>query len=773
MTENNKINTNFTEEGFQERVVQGSELRVTNVTNVTNVTLENEENNSKVTKVTRNQTIQQGLLGFSIIDKLMRTLYYNPGKSYKELAEILNEPESNVKATMNKDKDFFAEINKDGKTKYWDLSDLGVMYLHDLAKKKKEIDKQITYKLEKDKAEEEKIFNLKEEGRVVLDQVKKERIGNSVYIDFYDIAALSHSFADMLLDNPEDTFAIMNTYFEYEEVEFRIKNIPSTSTVSIENLRDKHINKLICIEGRSVSMSSVMPQVVNAKFECPNCGSVISVLQPDINFREPKRCSCGRKGGFKLLSEMLNNISRIVLEDLQEKTDNPHTQRLTCLVKNELTNSENIKIFSPGNEIKMIGILKKVPITKNGTKLTIYSYQFDVVYAELSEKDIDIENFSQEDKIAIKELSDKIDKHGLLEIIESFAPEVHGYEHIKEALALQICNRRNRDNGEGIRNKSNILLIGDPGVSKSVLGNFVHKIIPGSRKAVGGGSSAVGITASVIKEDESIGGFRVEPGALVLAKDILFLDELNNLSDEDKPKLQEGMSESSVTVNKASLHVRLKVTAGILATANPKNGIFNREANYSEQFNIPTPIINRFDLIFIISDETNEKKDMCIAEKMIQRERKFIKPKYSIDFLKKFFVYIKNLPEPEIDDKATDLIKEVYKNARKYKTQHLLINPRFIEALIRLVKASAKIRQSSRVERKDISRAINILKKSHYNFEETTSKGIMNGLPCLDIKEFSDEEFNQEMECIGVKKWDGVERRKSQQPFHGPDRRKN
>ena len=33
--------------------------------------------------------------------------------------------------------------------------------------------------------------------------------------------------------------------------------------------------------------------------------------------------------------------------------------------------------------------------------------------------------------------------------------------------------------------------------------------MPGARKAVGGGSSAVGITASVIKEEESMGGYRL------------------------------------------------------------------------------------------------------------------------------------------------------------------------------------------------------------------------------------------------------------------------
>jgi len=260
--------------------------------------------------------------------------------------------------------------------------------------------------------------------------------------------------------------------------------------------------------------------------------------------------------------------------------------------------------------------------------------------------------------------------------------------------------------------------MGDPGIAKSVLAKFSIAITPGSREAVGGGSSAVGITASVVKEEENLGGYRVEPGALILAKEILLIDELNNLSDEDKPKLQEGMGQQSVTINKANLHVKLRVTAGILATANPKHGSFKSNENVISQFNIPSPIINRFDEIFTMKDNPEEKRDREIADKMIKRERGRIKPKYDPEFLKKFFVYVRNFCQPEIDDSISNKLQELYVKIRKQKTEDLIINPRFIEALTRLIKASAKIRLSNKIKDKDIKRALEILNKTHFQTSE-------------------------------------------------------
>ena len=92
-----------------------------------------------------------------------------------------------------------------------------------------------------------------------------------------------------------------------------------------------------------------------------------------------------------------------------------------------------------------------------------------------------------------------------------------------------------------------------------------------------------------------------------------------------------------------------------------------------------------------------------------------IKSKYSKEFLKKFFVYIKNFKEPKINKEMAMKLKKLYSKLRRYKTDSININPRVNESILRLIKASAKIRLSEEVEEKDIERAINILSESYFN----------------------------------------------------------
>jgi len=311
-----------------------------------------------------------------------------------------------------------------------------------------------------------------------------------------------------------------------------------------------------------------------------------------------------------------------------------------------------------------------------------------------------------------------IEINGLSRLLESFAPDVYGYSKIKEALILQACNCKNKPKLSSTRNKQNILLIGDPGIAKSVLCKYATKITPGSRKASGGGSSGVGITASVIKEEESMGGYRIEAGALPLAKELLFLDEMNNLTEDDKPKLQEAMSEQMISINKANLHLNLKVTAGILATANPIRGHFDDGQSYTKQFNIPSPILNRFDVIFVMKDKPNTTRDKAVASLMIKRKKDEINPPYSIKELRKFFAYVRATPEPKITEEITEKLKDIYATSRKNNNSNMIINPRFMEALNRMSEASAKIRLSNTIEEIDIERAIGILSESHFKVNE-------------------------------------------------------
>lgn len=290
----------------------------------------------------------------------------------------------------------------------------------------------------------------------------------------------------------------------------------------------------------------------------------------------------------------------------------------------------------------------------------------------------------------------------------------------KKKILETILERRYSFKGKSNIDRRKYLRVEDVQFIKPTY-NYVYDLTIEGKHQFNAEGFIVHNTASVVKEEDRLGGFRVEPGAMVLAKDLLFIDELNNLHEEDKPKLQEGMSEQEITINKANLHVTMSVTCGNLAVANPKYGNFRDESKETiqEQFNIPTPILNRFDSVFIIRDYVNEDKDREIAERMILRQGGKLDVEYDIPFLRKFFAYIKQIKEPTIPKETKEYMKTIHAKSRRTINQGVKVNPRYLESLIRMATASAKLRQSKVIERKDVNEAFKILCQSQYNVDES------------------------------------------------------
>lgn len=89
-------------------------------------------------------------------------------------------------------------------------------------------------------------------------------------------------------------------------------------------------------------------------------------------------------------------------------------------------------------------------------------------------------------------------------IVQNIAPSIHGEYtvDIKKAIACQLFSgsRKQLPDRTHIRGDINILLMGDPSTAKSQFLKFVEKVAPVGVYTSGKGSSAAGLTASVVQD---------------------------------------------------------------------------------------------------------------------------------------------------------------------------------------------------------------------------------------------------------------------------------
>lgn len=131
---------------------------------------------------------------------------------------------------------------------------------------------------------------------------------------------------------------------------------------------------------------------------------------------------------------------------------------------------------------------------------------------------------------------------------------------------------------------------------------FASQIAPIGVYTSGKGSSAAGLTASVIR-DSSSGEFHLEGGALVLADGgLVCIDEFDKMRDQDRVAIHEAMEQQTISIAKAGITTILNSRTSVLAAANPIFGRYDDMRSPTENIDFQTTILSRFDLIFIVRD---------------------------------------------------------------------------------------------------------------------------------------------------------------------------
>lgn len=551
----------------------------------------------------------------------------------------------------------------------------------------------------------------------------------SIIIEFNDLLSFNENLADQIINNTKSILPILESALydyllqldptyekEVDRVHVRIVNIPKVS--QLRKIRSSDINKLVAIDGILVKATPIKERVYKAtfkhlhpdcmqEFEWPEDGEMPEILEM------PTVCpKCGKPGQFKLIPEKTKLVDwqKAVIQERPEEVPSGQLPRqLEIILEDDLVDSAR-----PGDRVKVTGILeiKQDSQIKRGTK-AVFDIYMKVNSIEVSQKVLDEVTISEEDEKRIKELAK--DPWIRERIIASIAPSIYGHWEIKEALALALFGGVPKNQPDSrIRGDIHVLIIGDPGTAKSQMLQFVARVAPRAIYTTGKGSTAAGLTAAVVRE-KGTGDYYLEAGALVLADGgVAVIDEIDKMREEDRVSIHEAMEQQTVSIAKAGIVAKLNARASVIAAGNPKFGRYIAERPVSDNINLPTTILSRFDLIFILRDQPGEQ-DKELANYIVDvHAGKVTKNIIDIELLKKYIAYARKYVNPKITDEAKKLIVDFFVEMRKKSAENpdspILITPRQLEALIRISEAYARMALKPLVTKEDAERAINIMR---------------------------------------------------------------
>ncbi|KAI8899989.1 MCM2/3/5 family-domain-containing protein [Globomyces pollinis-pini] len=526
-----------------------------------------------------------------------------------------------------------------------------------------------------------------------------------------------------------------------EGMSLKVRPFNLPTVVNLRELNPSDIDQLVTIKGLMIRASPIIPDLKQAFFRCSACDFTVETENDRGRIAEPTVCpsnDCQSKNTMMLIHNrcLFSDKQICRLQETPDETPDGQTPYTVSLCSYD----DLVDVAKPGDRVEITGIFRAISVRVNPRQRNIKSLfktYIDVVHIKKSSKkriavDSSIVNQNEyhvefdetdqiqtnvvEDEDELKSLSQRPDIYDFLS--RSIAPSIYGLEDVKKGILLQLFGGSHKFAADKpgtprIRGDLNILLVGDPGVSKSQLLQYVHKLAPRGVYTSGKGSSAVGLTAYVTRDPDTR-QLVLESGALVLSDGgICCIDEFDKMSDFTRSVLHEVMEQQTISVAKAGIITTLNARTSILACANPINSKFDVNLSVPENVNLPPPLMSRFDLLYLILDKPNERDDRRLAQHLVSlylTDQPIISAAdyLPIEKFTQYLNYAKKI-QPVISEEAGQCLVNFYVSMRKSGivggANVITFTTRQLESMIRLAEAHAKMRLSPTVERQDVEEA--------------------------------------------------------------------